>query len=79
MGKIHETQQFFEASGPRGHFFKKKTFFRYGLWECVYEILGPYRFSFGQEVPSVRKFPTLHMISSHHPITVDHKYDVTTR
>ena len=26
MRKIHVTRQFFEASGPQGHFFEKKTF-----------------------------------------------------
>ena len=30
---------------------KKKTFSRYGLGECVSQISGLYRFSFGQEVP----------------------------
>ena len=35
----------------QGHFFEKtkKSVFRYGLGECVYQISGEYRFSFGQE------------------------------
>ena len=49
MRKIHVTRQFFEASGPQGHFFEKnkKAVFRYGLGECVFQILGLYRFFFG--------------------------------
>ena len=40
MGKIHETQQFFETSRPQGHFFEKKqlTFFIDGLAKCVFQI-----------------------------------------
>ena len=34
MRKIHVTLQFFEASGPKGHFFEKNIF-RYGLGMCV--------------------------------------------
>ena len=30
---------------------QKKNVFRYGLGECVNQISGLYRFSFGQEVP----------------------------
>ena len=50
MHKIHVTQQFLDASGPYGHFFekKKKSIFSYGLGECVYQISGLHRFSFGQ-------------------------------
>ena len=47
------TRQFFEPSAPRGPFLaktKKNLPFRYGLGECVYQILGLYRFSFGQGV-----------------------------
>ena len=46
------TWQFFRASDPEGNFFEKnnKNFFRYGLEECVNQITGLYRFSFGQEV-----------------------------
>ena len=49
MRKIH-VPAVFEASGPQDHFFKKnkKPIFRYGLGECVYQISGLYRFSFGQ-------------------------------
>ena len=45
------TWQFFRASDPEGHFFEKnnKNLFRYGLGECVNQITGLYRFSFGQE------------------------------
>ena len=52
MPKIHMTWQYFEATGPQGHFFEKKqkTFFRYGLEECVYQISGPYRVWFGHGV-----------------------------
>ena len=45
MRKIHVKRQFFEASGPQGHFFEKKTVFKYGLEECEYQISGLYRFS----------------------------------
>ena len=54
MPKIHVTWQVFEASGPQGHSFEKKSaipFFRYGLEECVYQTLCLYRVLFGQEVP----------------------------
>ena len=44
-------RQFFEISDPQGHFFEiAKKLFRYGLGECVNQITGLYRFSFGQEV-----------------------------
>ena len=54
MRKIHVTQQFFKASGLWDRFFqkKKKHIFRYGLGECVYQISGLYRFSFGQDKPT---------------------------
>ena len=47
MRKILVTRQFFEASGPQGNFFEKnkKSVFRYGLGECVYQISGLYLFS----------------------------------
>ena len=44
MRKIHVTQQFLWD-----RFFQKKHVFRYGLGECVYQISGLYRFSFGQD------------------------------
>ena len=42
---MHVTRQFFKASGPWDRFSKKKTVYRYGLGECVYQIKGLYRFS----------------------------------
>ena len=53
MRKIHVTRQFFKARGPQGHFFEKtkKPVFRCGLGECVYQISGLYRISYGQKVP----------------------------
>ena len=51
MRKIHVTRQFFEASGPQGHFFEKtiNPFFRQGLGECAYQISGLCRFSLVSE------------------------------
>ena len=46
--KTNVPRQFFEASGPRDRFSKKKPVFRYGLGECVYQISGLYRFRCGQ-------------------------------
>ena len=48
MRKIHVTQQFLWDR----FFQKKKHVFRYGLGECVYQISGLYRFSFGQDKPT---------------------------
>ena len=39
-----------DAAVSLGQIFpKKKHVFRYGLGECVYQISGLYRFSFGQD------------------------------
>ena len=51
MPTVHVTWQFFEASGRHEDFFEKtkKTIFRLGQWEYVFQISGLYHFSFGQE------------------------------
>ena len=49
MRKILATRQFLRLAALRVTFLKKKTVFRHGLGECVYQISGMYRFSFDQE------------------------------
>ena len=41
MRKIHVIGQFFEASNPKGHFFRKngKLVYRFSLGDCVYQFL----------------------------------------
>ena len=46
MRKIHVTLQFFGVPFSK----KQKKNFEYGQGECVYPILGLYRFPLGQEV-----------------------------
>ena len=51
MQKIHVTRQFFRLAALRVTLSKKtkKSVFRCGLGERVYQISGLHRFSFGQE------------------------------
>ena len=42
--EIYVTLQFFEANGPLGHVFEKKTFFRCVHRMCLYQISGLYWF-----------------------------------
>ena len=52
MGKMTLDTTVFGGYRPSASLFRKKnekTVFRYGKVECVYQISGPYRFSFGQE------------------------------
>ena len=58
MRKIHVTQQFFEASGPQGHFVKKV--FRSTLGEGAYEIRSLRRFSFGQGIGHIQTHTYTH-------------------
>ena len=58
MRKIHETRQFFEDSGPMGHFFEKtkKLVFRQGLWEYVYEVSCVSFFVWPGDVSHIKKY-----------------------